>query len=94
MLVKEDVPAAPILRRKELLNNDQVTINKIFKIYDNPNYGKIRSPRVAAVFSESPCDSNTLAPLLGADNEAILRELSYSNKQISLFIKEGIIGGK
>ncbi len=93
-LAKEDVPAAPILGRKELLNNDQVTINKIFKIYDNPNYGKIRSPRVAAVFSESPCDSNTLAPLLGADNEAILRELSYSNKQISLFIKEGIIGGK
>jgi len=93
-LVAQDVPCAPILERKELLENDQVVINKIFKTHDSPSYGKIRSPRVAAIFSKTPCKSESLAPILGSDNKDILKELSYTDEQIRLLIKEGVIREK
>lgn len=44
--------------------------------------GEIRQRRRVARFDRTPATIPKLAPLLGADNEAILRELRYSADEI------------
>ena len=88
---KEEVPSAPILTREELLQNKQIKANKIINFYESKVFGKIRSPRPAAIFSETPTTGKNLAPLLGENSEEILKELKYSKEQIKSFLKERII---
>lgn len=87
---KEQVPSAPILNRIELLENKQVKANRIFKFYKSKIYGKVRFPKSAANFSKAKYSYSILAPLLGMNSIDILRELNYSEKEISSFIKERV----
>ena len=88
---KEEVPSAPILSRVELLENKQIKANKIINFYKSKIFGKIRSPRPAAIFSESPTTGKKLAPLLGENSLEILKELNYSKEEIKSFLKEKVI---
>ena len=76
---KEEVPSAPILDRVELLKNEQIIVNKILNFYESKNYGKIRTPRPAPLFSETTLNANKLAPLLGENSIEILKELKYTD---------------
>ena len=87
---EEQVPSAPILNRIELLENEQVKANNIFKYYKSKLYGKVRFPRSAASFSKGLKNNHILAPLLGMNSINILRELNYSKKEINGFLKEKI----
>ena len=87
---KEDVPSAPILDRVELLKNKQIIENKIIKFYNSKIFGKVRSPRPAPIFSQTPLTGEQLAPLLGADSVQILKELKYKKKEIDFFLKQEI----
>ena len=86
-----DVPAAPILTRIELLENEQVVTNKMIKIYESKHFGKIRSPRPAAIYSASPTNGGMLAPLLGENSYEILEEMGMKDKEIKKLIKEKVI---
>jgi crotonobetainyl-CoA:carnitine CoA-transferase CaiB-like acyl-CoA transferase len=46
-------------------------------------FGRVRQPRPAAQFDRTPAGVRELAPLLGADNTAILTELGYSGDDIA-----------
>ena len=83
---KEDVPCAPILDRVELLENEQIRVNKIINLYNSKIFGKIRSPRPAPIYSDTPVTGKKLAPLLGANSIEILKELKFSNKEIKKLI--------
>ena len=87
---KEDVPSAPILDRIELLKNKQILENNIIQFYKSKKYGKIRSPRPAPIYSETPLNGNQLAPLLGQDSIKILKELNFTKEEIDLLIQEGV----
>ena len=63
---REEVPCAPILSRIELLKNKQIIANKIINFYKSKVFGKVRAPRPAAIYSETPTTVKNLAPLLGA----------------------------
>jgi crotonobetainyl-CoA:carnitine CoA-transferase CaiB-like acyl-CoA transferase len=89
-LATNEVPSAPILNREELLENEQVLQNKIIEFHDSNIFGKIRSPRPAPIYSESPLSGEQLAPLLGENSIEILKELNYSDDEIKIFIKENI----
>ena len=52
--------------------------NHILEEFQSETFGKVRMPRPAARFDRTPAGIRNLAPLLGADNAAILRELGYS----------------
>ena len=88
---ENEVPAAPILSRTELLENEQVVTNKIIKINESKNFGKIRAPRPAAIYSKTPTNGEQLAPLLGENSIEILKELNYSESEIKQFLKDEII---
>ena len=51
---REEVPCAPILSRIELLKNKQIIANKIINFSKSKVYGKVRAPRPAAIYSETP----------------------------------------
>ena len=89
-LQDQDVPSAPILNRKELLENEQIMENDIIKFYNSKNFGKIRSPRPAPIFSVSSVNGSQLAPLLGENSIEILKELNYTHKEINSFVKDRI----
>jgi len=82
-LLANDVPAAPVLSRFELLKDGQVQANHILEEYESLVYGRVRQPRPAAQFDRTPAGVRELAPLLGADNAAILTELGYSGDDIA-----------
>jgi len=82
-LLANDVPAAPVLSRFELLKDGQVQANHILEEHQSLEYGRVRQPRPAAQFDRTPAGVRELAPLLGADNAAILTELGYSGDDIA-----------
>ena len=88
---REEVPCAPILSRIELLKNKQIIANKIINFYKSKVFGKVRAPRPAAIYSETPTTVKNLAPLLGQNTLEILKELKYSKDEIKTFLKENII---
>jgi crotonobetainyl-CoA:carnitine CoA-transferase CaiB-like acyl-CoA transferase len=81
-LLANDVPAAPVVSRFELLSDPQVRENEILEEHENTQFGKIRQPRLAARFDRTPSTIRKLAPMLGEDNESILSELSYSSDEV------------
>ena len=88
---KNDVPSAPILTRTELIENKQVITNKMIEIHKSKHFGKIRSPRPAAIYSVSPTNGRMLAPLLGENSYEILEEIGMNDKEIKKLIKEKVI---
>jgi crotonobetainyl-CoA:carnitine CoA-transferase CaiB-like acyl-CoA transferase len=82
-LLDNDVPSAPVLSRFELLQDEQVRENHILEEFETKDLGKVRMPRPAARFDRTPAEIRKMAPHLGADNGAILRELGYDADKIA-----------
>ena len=89
-LHENEVPSAPILNRTELLDNEQIIENEIIEFHTSNIFGKIRSPRPAPIYSDSPINGAQLAPLLGENSKEILKEINYSNEKIEQLIKNKI----
>jgi crotonobetainyl-CoA:carnitine CoA-transferase CaiB-like acyl-CoA transferase len=82
-LLANDVPSAPVLSRFELLKDQQVRENHILEEFETKEFGKVRMPRPAARFDRTPSTIRAMAPILGADNAALLAELGYSASDIT-----------
>ena len=89
-LHENEVPSAPILNRTELLDNEQIIENEIIEFHTSNIFGKIRSPRPAPIYSDSPINGAQLAPLLGENSKEILKEINYSNEDIEKLIQNKI----
>jgi len=90
-LLANDVPSAPVLSRFELLRDPQVKENHILEEHEDLASGKVRQPRPAARFDRTPSAIRKLAPILGADNDAILRELGYGVDDIERLKRNRIV---
>ena len=90
-LDREDVPAAPVLTRWQLLDDAQIEANGTIEIHDDEVLGKVRQPRPAARFDRTPAAVGAMAPFLGADNRAILGELGYSGSEIERLAEDGVL---
>jgi crotonobetainyl-CoA:carnitine CoA-transferase CaiB-like acyl-CoA transferase len=81
-LLANDVPSAPVVSRFELLSHPQVRASQILEERDDAQFGRVRQPRPAARFDRTPSGIRKLAPMLGADNHEILKDLGYSLDEI------------
>lgn len=86
-----DVPCAPILNRRAVLDHPQVLANDIVQYLDQPGLGRIRQARPAARFDQTPANMPRTAPLLGEHTLEILEELDISEAKIEALIAAGAI---
>ena len=85
------IPVAPILSHKEVLEDPQLTHNGTLIEAEHPVYGRYRRIRPAARFSETRIESTAGAPLYSADADAILEEMGIDAGRREQLRKLGVI---
>jgi crotonobetainyl-CoA:carnitine CoA-transferase CaiB-like acyl-CoA transferase len=70
-----DVPASKINHLHELHHDNQVVHNEIFVEREHPAAGRLREPRPAARFSQTPSAVSAHAPGFGQHSDEIVTEL-------------------
>jgi len=81
-----DVPCAPILRRSEIIGNEQVVARGIIAEFEQPTVGRVRQPKPAARFEVNEAAIGGPAPRVGQHSKDVLRELGYSDGDIETMI--------
>ena len=89
---KEDVPSAPALTRRQVIEHPQVLASETLAEYEHPQAGRLRQTRSAARFEGTPTDIHRGAPGLGEHNDEILGELGYSEAEIRALRASGALG--
>ena len=66
-----DVPCAPILRRGEIIDNEQVVARDIIAEFDQPMVGRVRQPKPAARFEINKAAIGGPAPRVGEHSREV-----------------------
>jgi crotonobetainyl-CoA:carnitine CoA-transferase CaiB-like acyl-CoA transferase len=85
------VPCAPILSRRELLEDAQLRANELIVESDHPHAGRMRQPRPAARFERTPAQIRRPAPLLGEHTDEVLREIGLHEHEIAELRTSGVV---
>ena len=83
-----DVPCAPILRRGEVIHNEQVVARGLIEEFEQPTVGKVRQPRPAAIFEINQATIGGPAPRVGEHSRLVLRDLGYNDVAIDKMVAE------
>ena len=86
-----DVPNAPLLRRTQLLDNEQIVASDSIARTEYEGFGEVRQARPAARFSRTPGTVGARAPMLGEHSIEILARLGYSEEDRRQLVENGII---
>ena len=86
-----DVPSAPVLRRNEVIANEQVVARELIVELDHPDIGLVRQPVPAARFDRTPARIQGPAPRIGEHSAAILSELGLEAAEIERLATEQIV---
>jgi crotonobetainyl-CoA:carnitine CoA-transferase CaiB-like acyl-CoA transferase len=86
-----DVPSAPVLRRNEVIANEQVVARELIIELDHPDIGRVRQPVPAARFERTPARIQGPAPRIGEHSAAILSELGLEAAEIERLAAEKIV---
>jgi len=83
-----DVPCAPILRRSEIIHNEQVVARGLIQEIDQPTVGKVRQPKPAARFELNPSAIGGPAPRIGEHSREVLVSLGYDEPAINKMVED------
>lgn len=83
-----DVPCAPILRRGEIIHNEQVVARGLIQEFDQPSVGRVRQPKPAARFEVNQAVIGGPAPRVGEHSRAVLEELGYDAAAIDKMVED------
>jgi crotonobetainyl-CoA:carnitine CoA-transferase CaiB-like acyl-CoA transferase len=83
-----DVPCAPILRRSEIVHNEQVVARGLIAEIDQPGVGRIRQPKPAARFERNEAVIAGPAPRIGEHSREVLAELGYDERAIDKMVED------
>jgi crotonobetainyl-CoA:carnitine CoA-transferase CaiB-like acyl-CoA transferase len=86
-----DVPCAPILRRHEIVGNEQVVARGLIAEFDQPTVGRVRQPKPAARFRRSEAAIGGPAPRIGEHSRDVLRDLGYGSGAIDKLIADKVV---
>ena len=92
ILERHDVPHAPILEVSEVLGNEQVLARGLVTEFEHARLG--RFPAIGRAIRFPAYDGLPLEPppLLGEDDEAVLRDLlGYDAERIAALRRDGVI---
>ena len=91
-LEAEDVPCAPVLRRRDVIGHPQLAANETIVESEHPRAGRLRQARPAARFSETAPEHRRGGPGLGEHSRALLEELGLSAGEIEALEAEAVVG--
>lgn len=86
-----DVPCSPILRRSEIISNDQVVARGLIEEFEQPTVGRVRQPKPAAIFEVNSASIGGPAPRVGEHSRFVLRDLGYSDEAIDKMIADKFV---
>ncbi|MBB5698625.1 CaiB/BaiF CoA transferase family protein [Sphingomonas yantingensis] len=87
-----DVPASPVNDVKTVFDNPQIRHREMLSAVDHPVAGAIQMLRNPIRLSETPIGPPRAPPVLGQDNEAVLRDLlGRSDGEIADLRAQGVI---
>jgi crotonobetainyl-CoA:carnitine CoA-transferase CaiB-like acyl-CoA transferase len=86
-----DVPCAPILRRNEIIGNEQVVARGLIAEFDQPTVGRVRQPKPAARFQNNEAVIGGPAPRVGEHSRDVLRDLGYGEGAIDKMIADKVV---
>ncbi len=90
-LLRAGVPAGPIYRLNEVMEDAQVRHREMVVEVEHPRAGRVRVNGVPIKFSETPGGVVAPPPVLGEHSEAVLRELGCDAAEISALRRDGVI---
>src|SRR3979411_512114 len=83
-----DVPCAPILRRGEIIHNEQVVARGLIAEFDQPAVGRVRQPKPAARWELNEAVIARPAPRVGEHTRDVLRDLGYDDGAIDKMVAD------
>ena len=86
-----DVPSAPVLRRSEVIANEQVLARELIAEFDHPDIGLVRQPKPAARFDHTPAEIRGPVPRIGEHSAVILAELGLEAAEIERLAADKIV---
>ncbi len=91
-LEAEDVPCAPILRRRDMIAHPQILANETVMETAHPQAGRLRQARAAARFSETPVQHRHGAPRLGEHTREMLEAAGLTGAELDALAAAAVIG--
>lgn len=92
ILPAHQVPCAPAMRRRDLLDHPQVLASEILVESEHPVAGPLRQTRTAARFEGTVPGPPRGAPLIGQHNAEVLREAGFTDDEIAALVASGALG--
>jgi crotonobetainyl-CoA:carnitine CoA-transferase CaiB-like acyl-CoA transferase len=90
-LLRAGVPAGPIYRMHEVMEDPQVRHREMVVEVEHPRAGRVRVNGVPVKFSETPGGVMAPPPVLGEHSDAVLLELGCDDAEISALRRDGVI---
>lgn len=90
-LDEADVPCAPILRKHEIIGNEQIVARGLITEIEQPGVGRVRQPRPAARFEEAQSNAISAAPRIGENSRKVLTDLGYGAAEVDDLIARKIV---
>lgn len=86
-----DVPCAPVLERREVVDHPQIVENEMIAAVEHAKAGRTRILGVPLRLSETPGAIRSAAPLLGEHTDVVLRALGYTLEEIEALRERGVV---
>jgi len=91
VLQAADVPVGKIYSVRDMLSDPQFLARNMFEQHHFEDGTAVKVPAITPKMSETPGMTQWLGPKLGEHNDEILRELGYTDEQMTEFANKNII---
>lgn len=88
---ENSVPCGHVNQMEDLASDPQVVHCNTFVEWDHPTGGRMRTPRMAPVFSATQANFKASAPLLNEDVDAVLNRAGISAEQRQVLVEAGVL---